>query len=99
MGRNGIPYSAYKAHIDIASEVFAKHCIYMSTETCPDDISSSNQQLVWFALKGVMDTFGFFWLQYGGIPFVQDELSVAIITPGKKLPNLVEFINQKLSLV
>ena len=52
-GRNGIPYSAYKALIPLSAHVFSVHTEYMSTEIEPVHLESFNEQLIWFALKGV----------------------------------------------
>ncbi len=52
-GRNGIPYSAYKAVNTLSAEIFANHTGYMSTQTKPSRLDIFNQNLIWFALKGV----------------------------------------------
>ena len=54
-GRNGIPYSAYKADTCLSSLVFSTHTQYMASESCPDRLAAFNEQLVWFAFKGVCD--------------------------------------------
>ena len=52
-GRNGIPYSAYKALVPLSAHIFSVHTEYMSSETEPAYLESFNEQLIWFALKGV----------------------------------------------
>ena len=54
-GRNGIPYSAYKALIPMSAHVFAIHTEHMSGDTEPVYFESFNEQLIWFALKGICD--------------------------------------------
>jgi len=52
-GRNGIPYSAYKALIPVSAHIFSVHTEYMANSSEPDHLEAFNEQLVWFALKGI----------------------------------------------
>ena len=52
-GKNGIPYSAYKAIIPLSAHIFSEHTKYMSSSAQPAGLEIFNQQLMWFAPKGV----------------------------------------------
>ena len=52
VGRNGKPYSAYKANVDYSSLVFAAQAKSMATEVEPKRLMELNEQFVWFAPKG-----------------------------------------------
>jgi hypothetical protein len=52
-GKNGIPYSAYKAVVPLSAHIFSIHTKYMSTNVQPEGISLFNEQLMWFAPKGI----------------------------------------------
>ena len=52
-GKNGIPYSAYKANVPLSAQIFSLHTKYMSTNVQPEGLSVFNEQLIWFAPKGI----------------------------------------------
>jgi len=52
-GINGIPYSAYKAVLQISAEVFASTVQDFAQADRPPELEAFNRQVVWFALKQV----------------------------------------------
>jgi len=54
-GIDGVPYSAYKANMDISARVFTNHSTFFSLPTRPPGLTEFNMQVVWFAPKGVQD--------------------------------------------
>ena len=54
-GIDGVPYSAYKANVELSASVFSNHTRYFSRCVQPEGLSDFNMQVVWFAPKGVQD--------------------------------------------
>ena len=53
IGRNGIPYSAYKSVLPLSAHPFAVHNEHMSGPEKPTHLEGFNEQLAQFAFKGV----------------------------------------------